>query len=61
MLIALCLATSRLLAGQTSMHRPQPVQSSGATWIVIFQPSYSLPFQSADSKPCGALASAAGG
>ena len=38
MLIALCLTTSLLLAGQTSTHTPQPVQSSGATWIVISMP-----------------------
>ena len=34
MLIALRSATSLLFAGQTSTQTPQPVQSSGATWIV---------------------------
>ena len=30
-------------AGQTSTHRSQPVQSSGATWIEYFMPSNSCP------------------
>ncbi len=60
MLIALCLTTSLSLAGQTSMHSPQPVQSSGATCKVIFQPGYSLPFQSVAWKPSGAPARRAG-
>ena len=34
MLMALWLESVLLLAGQTSTHTPQPVQSSGATWIV---------------------------
>ncbi len=33
MLMALCLTISLLLAGHTSTHTPQPVQSSGATWM----------------------------
>ena len=35
MLIALCRTSVLLLAGHTSTHTPQPVQSSGATWIVM--------------------------
>ena len=61
MLIARCLATSRLFAGQTSTHKPQPVQSSGATWTVIFQPGYSFPLQSVATKPAGAPSRASGG
>ena len=34
MSMALWLESVLLLAGQTSTHTPQPVQSSGATWIV---------------------------
>ena len=55
MSMALCLTRSLSLAGQTSTHSPQPVQSSGATWMTIFQPGYSLPFQSAALKPSGGL------
>ena len=43
MSIALCLTRSLSLAGQTSTHSPQPVQSSGATWTANFQPGNSLP------------------
>ncbi len=35
MLIALCLTSSFDFAGHTSTHTAQPVQSSGATWIVM--------------------------
>ena len=34
MSIALCFTSLLLFAGQTSTQTPQPVQSSGATWIV---------------------------
>ena len=34
MSMALWLESVLLLAGQTSTHTPQPVQSSGATWMV---------------------------
>src|SRR5580765_3638248 len=34
MLMALWLESVLLLAGHTSTHTPQPVQSSGATWMV---------------------------
>src|SRR4030042_3219501 len=56
MLIALRLAISRFFAGQAFTHTPQPVQSSGATWIRIFMPGYSLPFQSAETKSFGPAA-----
>ena len=42
MLMALCLATSLLRAGQTSTQTPQPVQSSGATWTVRCWPGILL-------------------
>ena len=48
MSMALCLIFTLSLAGHTSTHTPQPVQSSGATCTVTFQPGYSLPRQSAD-------------
>ena len=38
MLMALCRGFALSLAGQTTTQRLQPVQSSGATWIVYFQP-----------------------
>ena len=34
MLMALCRTSVLSFAGQTSTHTPQPVQSSGATWMV---------------------------
>ena len=54
MLIALCERSSRLCAGHTSTHTPQPVQSSGATRIVISLSSYSLPDHSTLSNSFGA-------
>ncbi len=41
MLMALWPASVLLFAGQTSTHTPQPVQSSGATWIVSRWPGSS--------------------
>ena len=38
MSIALCFGFDLSLAGQTSTHSVQPVQSSGATWSVYFIP-----------------------
>ena len=58
MSIALCFGLVRSLAGQTLTHRLQPVQSSGATWIVKNLPLYSLPLNSVDLKVGGAPASA---
>ena len=60
MLIALCRATSLLTAGQTSTQTPQPVQSSGATWIVIRCPGRSWPVHGRERKPGGAPARAEG-
>ena len=42
MLIALWPISVLLLAGQTSTHTPQPVQSSGATWMVRWCPARSF-------------------
>ncbi len=39
---ALCLGLDLSRAGQTLAHRVQPVQSSGATWMVYFVPAKSL-------------------
>ena len=41
MLMALSRVSLLFLAGQTSTHRLQPVQSSGATWTVYFMPARS--------------------
>jgi hypothetical protein len=38
MLIAFSRASFLFLAGQMSTHNAQPVQSSGATWMVNFNP-----------------------
>ena len=38
MLIAFSRVSLLFFAGQTSTQMPQPVQSSGATWIVYFMP-----------------------
>ena len=38
MSMALCFGFALSLAGQTITHRLQPVQSSGATWIVYCLP-----------------------
>ena len=43
MSIALCRGFALSFAGQTTTHRLQPVQSSGATWIVYCWPSNSRP------------------
>ena len=51
MLMALCLTTSLLLAGQTSTQTPQPVQSSGATCIVKAKLGRSLSRQALDRIP----------
>ena len=60
MLIALCFTSDFDFAGQTSTHTPQPVQSSGATWIVIAIPDTSLDRNAFDLKPSGAPASSVG-
>ena len=60
MSIDLCFTCSLLWAGQTSTQIPQPVQSSGATWIVMRMPGCSRDFHSLSLKPSGAPASAEG-
>src|SRR5487761_2424578 len=53
MLIALSLASDLLRAGQTSTHTPQPVQSSGAIWMVYFWPFHSGRRAASDRKVSG--------
>jgi len=60
MSIALCLTSLLLRAGQTSTQIPQPVQSSGATWIVISRPWCSRSFHSFVLNPTGPPSAAAG-
>src|SRR5438552_17822568 len=57
MKIALSLVSLLFLAGQMSTQMPQPVQSSGATWMVYFMPCHSLSRTSVDLKVAGAPAS----
>src|SRR5208337_401314 len=54
MLIALCFTSLLLLAGQTSTHNLQPVQSSGATCSVYFSVSNSRQRGFEDLKVSGA-------
>ena len=61
MLIALWLESVLLLAGQTSTQTPQPVQSSGATWIVSRWSGRSRERNSLWRKSAGAAATAAVG
>ena len=56
MSMALCFGLVRSFAGQTLTQRLQPVQSSGATWIVKSSPLYSLPLYAVDLKVGGASA-----
>ncbi len=60
MSIALCFGLALSLAGQTSTQSAQPVQSSGATWIVYFMPLNSLPLKSTALNVSGAPFSASG-
>ena len=60
MLIALCRTSDFDFAGHTSTHTPHPVQSSGATWIVIAIPDTSFDRKALDLKPSGAAASSVG-
>ncbi len=60
MSMALCAATSLLLAGQIATHTPHPVQSSGATWIVTSLPGSLRSVHSFERKPAGAPASPPG-
>src|SRR5215469_1192975 len=54
MLIARCLASLLLLAGQTATHSPHPVQSSGATCSVYLSAENSFHFGAAVWNPSGA-------
>src|SRR4029453_7884686 len=58
MSMALCLGLVRSLAGHTLTHSLQPVQSSGATWIVYRLAVCSLPLYGGDLKVGGAPATA---
>ena len=57
MLMAFRRVSLLFLTGQISTQTPQPVQSSGATWIVYFMPAHSLSRASQDLKVLGALSS----
>src|ERR1700722_12961360 len=57
MLMAFIRVSLLFLAGHTSAQIAQPVQSSGATWIVYFNPFHSLSRASIDLKVAGAPAS----
>ena len=57
--MALCFASSLLRAGQTSTHTPQPVQSSGATWMLSARPGSSRERKGLLRKPGGAPATLA--
>ena len=61
MLIALWPTSVLLLAGHTSTHTPQPVQSSGATWIVSRWPARSCERNALGRKSAGAASTAAVG
>ncbi len=61
MSMALCRTSVLLLAGHTSTHTPQPVQSSGATWIVSQWPGRSLDRNSLLRNSAGACSTASGG
>ena len=56
----MCLTSSLECAGHVSTQIPQPVQSSGATWIVISIPGRSRAFHSFERKLSGAPSSASG-
>ena len=61
MLMALWLESVLLLAGHTSTHTPQPVQSSGATWIVSRWSASSRDRNSLCRKSTGAVSTDAVG
>ena len=54
MLIAFSRVSCLFLTGQTSTQMPQPVQSSGATWMLYFRVAHSLSRASVDLKVAGA-------
>ncbi len=57
MLMAFSRVSVLFFAGQISTQIPQPVQSSGATWMLYFIPAHSLSRTSVDLKVAGAPAS----
>src|SRR5450631_4353801 len=57
MLMAFSRVSLLFLAGHTSTQMPQPVQSSGATWMVYFRPCHSLSRASVDLNVEGAFIS----
>ena len=57
MLMALSRTSFLFFAGHSDTHRPQPVQSSGAIWIVNFMPLMSRSLKSTDLKVSGAFSS----
>ena len=61
MSMALWLESVLLFAGQTSTQTPQPVQSSGATWMVSRWSSRSRDLNSLCRKSAGAPSTAADG
>src|SRR6185369_699278 len=61
MLIALWLASVLLFAGHTSTQTPQPVQSSGATWMVRRWSTRSRDLNSLETNVPGAAATADAG
>src|SRR5438552_3221355 len=58
--MALRLVSALFLAGQASTHRPQPVQSSGATWRVYAAPGNSFQRAGEVPKPSGGAESSVG-
>src|SRR5580704_16234563 len=54
-LSALSRVSVLFLAGQISTQIPQPVQSSGATWMLYFMPAHSLSRTSVDLNVAGAF------
>jgi len=60
MLMARRLASERLRPGHTLTQTPQPVQSSGETWMVILWPCRCLSRKSLEGNVSGAPASTSG-
>jgi len=61
MLMDLCPTTLLLVAGHCSTHTPQPVQSSGATWMLSrCGVASSLDLKVLDAKVSGAPSSTSG-
>src|SRR5205807_9974413 len=60
MLMAFSRVSGLFLAGQMSTQMPQPVQSSGATWMVYLSPAHSLSRASVDLNVLGTRVRAVG-